>query len=685
MRLYGFSQAVCLPTVKKLIFIWSRVFDMLGGDLGKAFQKASNARATTTSSNQVTDIGIAAAHLLKLPNLINDFLIALLTNLFDPKVKLTVDITEATRVQCLDFGISFWKFWTSVLTDSGASSKRVIGLIAPLVECIARGSASENKRAAELLMTVLTCLLKGNTRLDETTLAMIDSIKSEAAAIESKQSTDFGRITKKFRQLDQASSFFTKRSTDSGGMKNIVDMTSRSKSKTKSSAMIFGSAARPMSGKSAARAQSHELVDLTGIEQVSSEAAARRQHSFYSEEEYRAPARRESTPKGQASKSKTPFDMAQVIKGIAHSHPGSNKMVSERTRQKTNSIATQPQEEEEEDTDLRFAALFHRIKTTRKPIAVCSLLPFYRQLLQVCMPVLLSGEFQNERSDKELQAPGLSFKKNADYVRAFLPLMVEECNNEVQEGLRKCSYSNGGHLLRYESEKPREGMRCISLSVVQKDEGLLASSQPQFGGKGRPGRRFNEKLFRNGDVVLLRIATGSQTQSDFMGKREFLGVILISEAEKGRRQTSSTKKNSKNEEEEETVKVLFLNDGELDNATASVRSFSTEVLAASAIAGTEWKLNPLCNLVTSAREYIALRSVDMLPEHLRTAILTPEAYKSTQSELITITSVLDELRGDKSSEGCSKIVKLLKRLDKMDVMLTDLRVSFFFSLYEHIV
>eukprot|EP00644_Phytophthora_capsici_P010095 jgi/Phyca11/18835/fgenesh1_pg.PHYCAscaffold_41_\ len=69
----------------------------------------------------------------------------------------------------------------------------------------------------------------------------------------------------------------------------------------------------------------------------------------------------------------------------------------------------------------------------------------------------------------------------------------------------------------------------------------------------------------------------------------------LGKAEKGRRQTSSTKKNSKNEEEEETVKVLFLNDGELDNATAS------------------------------------------------------------------------------SSEGCSKIVKLLKRLDKMDVMLTDLR------------
>ncbi|KAE9221097.1 hypothetical protein PF002_g15689 [Phytophthora fragariae] len=680
MRLYGFSEAVCLPAVKKLIFVWSRVFDMLGGDLERAFQKASNAKAMATSSYQVTDTGIAAAHLLKLPSLINDFLIALLTSLLDPKTKITVEITEATRVQCLDFGISFWKFWVTVLKDPIVSSKRVVALIAPLVECIARSAVSEKKRAAELLMTVLGCLLQGNTRLDEPTLTLIDSIKAEAASIESKQSTDFGRMTKKFRHLDQTSHFFTKRPTGSTGLQKFVDLTSRSKSKlpprAKSSATtMLSSSTRPMSGKSAARAQSRALVDLTGIEEVSNEAAARKQHSFYSEEEYRVPSKREPSPKGPTPKSKTTFDMSQVMKGISHSHPGSNKAIRVERQQGSDRAVNQPQEEEEEeeeDTDLRFAALFHRIKTTRKPIAVCSLLPFYRELLQVCMPVLLSGEFQNERSDKELEAPALSFKRNADYVRAFLPLMLEECNNEVQAGLRKCSYGNRGHLLRYESEKPREGMRCISFSIVQKDESLLASSQSKFGGKGRPGRGFNEKLFRNGDVVLLQISVASQNQSDFLGKREFVGVILISETEKGRRQTSSTKKSSKNEEED-SVKVLFLNDGELDNATASVRSFSTEVLAASAIADSEWKVNPLCNLVTSAREYIALRSVDMLPEHLRTAILTPEAYKSTQSELITITSVLDELRADKSSESNAKVVKLLKRLDKMDVMLTDLR------------
>lgn len=59
-------------------------------------------------------------------------------------------------------------------------------------------------------------------------------------------------------------------------------------------------------------------------------------------------------------------------------------------------------------------------------------------------------------------------------------------------------------------------MRCISFSIVQKDEGLLASSQSKFGGKGRPSRGFNEKLFRNGDVVLLQISVGSQNQSEFM-------------------------------------------------------------------------------------------------------------------------------------------------------------------------
>lgn len=401
MRLYGFSEAVCLPAVKKLIFVWSRVFDMLGGDLQKAFQKASTAKAMASSSNQVTDTGIAAAHLLKLPSLINDFLITLLTSLFDPKAKITVEITEATRVQCLDFGISFWKFWVSVLKDPTASSKRVVALIAPLVECIARGAVSEKKRAAELLMTVLGCLVQGNTRLDEPTLTMIDSIKGEAASIESKQSTDFGRMTKKFRQLDQTSNFFTKRSTGSSGRQNFVDMTSRSKSKLpprakSSTTSMLSSSTRPMSGKSAARAQNRAMVDLTGIEEVSNEAAARKQHSFYSEVEYHAPSKRDLSPRGQAQQSKTPFDMAQVIKGISHSHPGSNKAIRVERQQSTERAVNQPEdeEEEEEDTDLRFAALFHRIKTTRKPIAVCSLLPFYRQLLQVCMPVLCRASFK---------------------------------------------------------------------------------------------------------------------------------------------------------------------------------------------------------------------------------------------------------------------------------------------------
>ncbi|CAH0489610.1 unnamed protein product [Peronospora farinosa] len=676
MRLYGFSQAVCLPAMKKLIFVWSRVFKMLSGDLEKVFMKASNAKAMTTSSHQVTDTGIAAVHLLKLPNLINEFLIALLTNLLAPTTKLSVEVTETIRVQCLDFGISFWKFWILVLKDPGVSSKRVAGLITPLVECISKGSASENKRAAELLMTVLECLLKGNTRLDETTLALIDSIKAEAASIESRQSTDFGRMTKKLRQMGQHSDFFTKRSTGSS-LQNFGDMTlSRSKSKlpprAKPSPNMLGFSIRPVSGKSAAGAHGHALVDLTGAEEVSAEAAARRQHVFYSEEEYHAISTKAPSTK-QAPKPKSSFDLSQTIKGIKQSHPGSNKTMSFERPKKQVDAPKQTEEEEKDDTNLRFAALFHRIKTTQKPIAICSLLPFYRQLLQICMPVLLSGEFQNERSEKELQAPGLNFKKNADYVRAFLPLMLEECNNEVQERLRTCWYRNGGHLLCYESEKPREGMRCISFSIAQKDEALLASSQANFGGKRRPGRSFNEKLFRNGDVVLLQILAGSDDQSGFMNKREFLGVVLISETEKGRRQTSSIKKNSKNEDGE-SVKVLFLNDGELDNATASVGTFSTEVLAASAIADTEWKVNTLCNLVTSAREYIALRSVDMLPEHLRTAILTPEAYKSTQSELITITSVLDDLRSRKSNENSqASIVKILKRLDKMDVMLTDLR------------
>ncbi|TDH65682.1 hypothetical protein CCR75_000687 [Bremia lactucae] len=677
MRLYGFQHAVYLPAVKKLIIAWSRVFDMLSSDLKTAFHKASVSKDLTTLSLQISDTGITANHLIKLPSLLNDFLVSLLTALFDPTVTLTVEITEATRVQCLDFGISFWKFWINSLKDPTVSSTRVIGLIHPLVECIARGSMSERKRAADLLMTVLKCLLKGNTCLDDTILSMIDSIKGEAAAIESNQSTDFGSQTKKFRQLVKSSQFFMKRSQDSNSYKASTSFTARSEAKhaldPKALRSKPKSLIRPMSGKLAARAQGYALVDLSGIEEVSNIAAARKQHSFYSEEQYNLPSKSEMAVKEQAMKKNTSFNMAQVIKGISHTHTNSIKTIQakqlKQLKQPTNAnVGEVSKEKESEDTDLRFAALFHRIKTMRKPIAICSLLPFYRQILQAAMPDLLSDDFKTENSNDELQIPSLSFKKSADYVRAFLPLLVAECSNEVQEGLRRSGYSNGGHLLRYVSEKPREGMRCLNFSIVERDEGLLASSRC----KERPNNSYNEKLLRNGDIIFLQAAGESQNRSGHIRARTFLGVVLISETEKGRRQTFGTEKSSKIDVEE-SVSVLFLNDGELDRATTSVHAFSSELLTSSAIASSEWKVKSLCNLVTSAREYIGLRSVDMLPEHLRSVILTPDAYQSTQSELITITSALDNLRRESSNKSCAQIVKILKRLSGMNVMLTDLR------------
>lgn len=367
--------------------------------------------------------------------------------------------------------------------------------------------------------------------------------------------------------------------------------------------------------------------------------------------------------------------MDQVVKGMSTAHPGVNRLRPSPTgQQQRKTHEEEEEEEEEEEPDLRYAALFHRIKSTQKPIVACSLLPFYRQLLQVCMPALVSREYEKERSDRVLVAPGLTFKKSSEYVNAFLPLLLEECNNDMQEGLRKCR-DGGGHLMRYESEKPREGMRCINFSLVQVDENTRTSMNTKFDkfNRGR-GATTMDKLFRNGDTVLLRAATntsGGRQQSEFLGNREFLGVILVSETEKGKKRT--TKKGEENPEED-IVRILFLNDGELDTATNDVSSFSTETLTASAMAESEWRVQPACNLVTSAREYIALRSVDMLPEHLRSTILTPNLHKSTQTDIIAMAEVLDNLRSRKSEEDEATVLKLLKRLDKLEITLTDLRV-----------
>lgn len=704
-RLYDFHLVVAIPTLKKIIFVWTKIFEMLGASLLKILEDTS-----TSDSSKATRGASAASsvNLQKLPILINDFLVSLLSRLYSPNKKPdAVKVDESVLVRILDFAVTFWVFWTEKMKDKNAATKRSAGLIVSLVRCIEFGSLAEKPRAAELLMIVLETLLRGGVALDDNALRHVESVKSVSSSIESKRSTDFARVAKKFRQLDRASGFFNKKTTisewrvsrDSDGtssavaapagtsstadpsrppkprkhVQEIIDLTGTSKTNLSS---------RPMSAKAAARAHARVEVDLTGFTKMSEEASARKNHSFYTESDYVTPRTREPSPMERDAKAKaktTDFSMSQVIRGMAHAHGTANQPAYARTATKSEDRAAQQKqaqqekEEEAQDEALQFAGLFHRIKNTQKPIPVCSLLPFYRQLLQLCMPQLLTREFENERSDKVLAPPDLTFKRSSEYVNAYLPLLVEESNNELQEGLRKFYSSGGGHLLRYESEKPREGMRCLNFTIAEVDESAVTQS---FFFKNRNGNRGTpkDKVFRNGDVVLMRIVNSeNQSRSGFMGNRELIGIVLISEVEKSKKHVTPNKKPGENDEEE-SVKVLFLNDGELDSVTDEVGSFSVETLSASAIADSEWKVHCIANLTTSAREYISLRSVDMLPEHLRTTILTPNVYKSTQTELILITTALDDLRSSRSADANAKILKLLKRLDKMDVTLMDLRV-----------
>lgn len=742
LRLFDFHVAVALPTLKKIVFIWSKVFEMLGASLEKILSDSLTASATHAPR---ASTAAATVNLQKLPVLINDFLIALLTNLYGPHSTATAPglamtlprgIDDAVLVRVLDFALAFWVFWTDVLKDKMAGTKRSAGLIAPLVRCIERGSVAQRPRAAELLMLVLETLLRYSVALDESALRYVESVKSVAASIESKRSTDFARMARKFRQLDRTSGFFTRKTTvaewrtlrdtepslsaptprTAASSSGSTSSSSRAKALKQSDAIdltgssssarsgTFAPSTRPMSGKAAARAQSRMTVDLTGIDDASADAQARRNHSFYTESDYVTPRTREpspmdrdaSTKSSSSSRTKSDFSISQVVRGLAHAHgtasqPRSSSSKSDdraavRAKQQAAEAAA---DAEAQDEALQFAGLFHRIKHTQKPIPVCSLLPFYRQLLQLCMPQLLTRAFENERSDRVLAAPAQSFSKSAEYVNAYLPLLLEECSNELHEGLRKFYSSSGGHLLRYESEKPREGMRCLSFTIADVDEAAVTQSfffksQQRHNQRGTP----KDKVFRNGDVVLLRtVASPSASRSDhhvgsFLGTREFLGVVLISDVEKGKKRVTMTNNNSRTgtgksnnsaDDEQETVKVLFLNDGELESVTDDVPAFAVETLAASAIADSEWKVHCVANLTTSAREYISLRSVDMLPEHLRTTILTPNVYKSTQTELLMITAALDDLRSVKTPDADAKVLKLLERLDKMDVTLMDLR------------
>lgn len=726
LRLYDFHVDVAIPTVKKLVFVWTKVFEVLGSSLQKTLADTAVDVAAKSAPSARPRAAASTVNLQKLPILINDFLISLLSRLYGPNSTLvSVAVDESVRVRILDFAVTFWVFWTETLKDPNAVTKRSAGLIVSLVRCIESGSVAQKPRAAELLMIVLETLLQGGVVLDDNALRHVESVKSVSAGIASKRSTDFARVAKKFRQLDRTAGFFTKKTTisdwrvtrESDAATSSASTASASALSTTSKSVSGADGSRPlkprrhgvdeidltedskpplvlhssrpiMSGKAAARALARVEVDLTGFNKMSEEASARKNHSFYTESDYVTPRTREPSPLERESKAKaktpTDFSMSQVIRGMAHAHgttsgtvTGTPSVALQRSGKSERDEQVKEQEEEEaQDEALQFAALFHRIKSTQKPVPVCSLLPFYRQLLQLCMPQLLTRAFERERSDRVLTSPNQSFKKSAEYVNAYLPLLLEETSNELHEGLRKVYANGGGHVLRYESEKPREGMRCLHFTITEVDESAVTQSFFFKTNNNRNAHRGTpkDKVFRNGDVVLLRVVNSeSQSRAGFMGHRELLGVILVSEMEKSKKHTSAHKKPGENDEEA-SVKVLFLNDGELDTATDDVAAFDVESLSANAIGDSEWKVHCVANLTTSAREYISLRSVDMLPEHLRTAVLTPNVYKSTQTELIRITTALDELKSARANDADAKVLKLLKRLDRMDVTLMDLRV-----------
>lgn len=734
LRLYDFALPVSAPILKKIVFYWGKVFELLGNDLKKAIEGVQPQLATEHSAMAIG--ASSAASMQRAPVLINDFLIAIFSGLYGSQGDtLSLQVEEATRIRCLEFGISFWKFWgTHLEQDVHSVSKRATFIIAPLVACLnQKGTASEKTRAVQLLTIVLEHLVaKRTTALDESTLTVIEGAQVSVSAVDPNRGSTMPRVIKKLRQLEKSKTFFGRQfSSDAytsslqaprerkpGRVKPLVDLTAddyfpnASAGSSVSGTDFSAMSSRPMSGKAAARVQARgATVDLTGVTAVSNQAAARKKHSFYSEEDFvpAVRAQQSSSSRPNSSGTRAVFSMSQVIQGMSKAHPSADRrrlQNDESSRREENPEDNEKEEDEddeddEEESNLQYASLYHRIKTTQKPIAVCSLLPFYRQLLQLCMPGLLTYEYLNDQksSDRELAAPGLTFSKSAEYVNSFLPLLLEECSSDVYEGLRSCRQS-GGHVMRYESEKAKEGMRCLNFSLVQVDESTKTSMNFKFTNRFVPPT--TDKLFRNGDIVLLRAATNrgtassgssgrhdeSQTRqnnSNFMGNREFIGVIMINENEKSKKRVTGGggKRGGKDAGpvEEDIVRVLFLNDGELDSATSDrVASFEAEILNSSSLADTEWRVQPASNVVTSAREYIALRSVDLLPEHLRSTILTPNVHKSTQTDIIKMAEVLDSLRSSSSPDAIKNIDKLLKRLDKLDISLTDLRVSLFLEM-----
>ncbi|OQR99819.1 ATP-dependent helicase [Achlya hypogyna] len=270
------------------------------------------------------------------------------------------------------------------------------------------------------------------------------------------------------------------------------------------------------------------------------------------------------------------------------------------------------------DPVLKMVATIRQIRTMRKAVAPSSLFPFYRQILLASQA---HPRAKAQRSEA-LEKPPVSFAGSSAYGMAFYPLLLEEVQSDIVEGFNGADRSPA-ICLRFETDATRENLRQVTLGYLK-----------------RPMKR----AFRKNDVVRFTSTLNAEIACT--------GVYMPPEDDK---------KNL-----DDKVRVLFL--------TPTDKEMSA-VLLDTLTAGSEWNARVIGNLTTSAREYLALMAIDFIPLHLRSVVLQPHLYKSTQSSVLGLISDLDSLRDAPSADADARLLRHLADLDALPMKLEDLRVT----------
>ncbi|OQR89553.1 ATP-dependent helicase [Thraustotheca clavata] len=544
--------------------------------------------------------------------------------------KLSIEENESYAVRLLRFTRFLWRFWLVFHPQRHKSLKYPANrILLPLLKFTYCPNLTIQRRAIDVCQYIVKELDSINhvfdADLEQTLRSRISSESAEIGKFDSAKALAASIIT----ILDTGKAL---RKSKEIVIENDDDDDEELDEPTpwfvKRSQIILKKKPSQSVGISSQKAKKKTSQVQGGTTSFSRDAAASRPlDSFYDDVDYEA-VRKErlktTTSKHSAVKVKPEKNRAVSVLNYQPAFKGASNLEVDVKTSAITQVDTEkkpPPKPGLPENVLRMLATIRHIRNMRKPLHPSSLYPFYKQILAATQ----SDPRHKSKKDEKLEKPAISFPSSSDYGLAFYPLLLEE----VQSDINECWVNTNGPTigLRFDTENSREGLRIVTFTFIQ---------------------RAKKKLFRKNDVLLFKSTLSAEIACT--------GIFVPDD--------DNRRLMKKNDQEDIRVAMLAAGDTEMSMA-----------LQDTLIIGSEWNVRVIGNLTTSAREYLALMAIDLIPQHLRSVLLKPDKYKSTQSTVLELISDLDTLRDKPSPESDAKLMTYLSTLDELPMKLEDLRVT----------